>query len=50
MHSSGMRAASLLTISQHALPGGVPAQGVYLPGGMNLPRGGVPAQGVYLPR
>ena len=40
--------------------GGVPAQGVYLPGGVPargctcpgvyLPRGGVPAWGVYLPR
>ena len=49
MHSSRMRTARLLTISQHAMLGGggwgVPARGVYLPGG-------VPAQGrgVYLPR
>ena len=34
MHSSRMRTAHLLTISQHALLGGVPAQGVYLPGGV----------------
>ena len=36
MHSSRMRTAHLLTISQHALLGGVPA------------RGCVPARGVYL--
>ena len=59
MHSSKMRTARLLTVSQHTLPegvpprvctylGGVPARRVYLPGGY-LP-GGVPAQGgVYLP-
>ena len=29
-----MRTAHLLTASQHALLGGVPAQGVYLPGGV----------------
>ena len=45
MHSSRMRTACLLTVSQHALlgmylPGGVPAQG----GGTCL--GGVPAWGV----
>ena len=52
-----MGTARLLTVSQHALLGGVPARGVYLPGGVvYLPRvGGVPAQGgvsawgVYLP-
>ena len=49
MHSSRMRKARLLTVSQHALPG------VYLPGGVYLPRGvptqgGIPARGVYLPR
>ena len=41
MHSSRMRTARLLTVSQHALLGGVPARGVYL-------TGGVPAQGGYL--
>ena len=35
MHSSRMRTARLLTVSQHALAGGVPARG-----------GGVPAWGV----
>ena len=61
IHSSRMRTARLLTLSQHALPGGVPTRGctcpgVYLPrgvcaclGGVYLP-GGVPVQGVYLPR
>ena len=72
MHSSRMRTARLLTVSQHALPGaggvylpsgagGVPARGVYLPGGVParegvyclgvyLPEeGDVPARGVYLP-
>ena len=48
MHSSGisgMRTTRLLTVSQHALwQGGVPVQGMYLPGGR-----GVPAGGVYLP-
>ena len=44
MHSSGMRTARLLTVSQHALwQGGVPARGVYLPGGCTY-------LGVYLPR
>ena len=53
-HSSRMCTARLLTVSQHALPGGVLARectcwGVYLPGsvsvqGVYLP-GGVPAQG-----
>ena len=48
MHSSRMRTARLLTVSQHALPG-VPAggcalPGVYLPRGCTCP-GGVPAQG-----
>ena len=42
MHSSRMRTARLLTVSQHALPGGVPAKGVYRGRGY-LPRG-VPAQ------
>ena len=46
MHSSRMHTARLLTVSQHALlggvpAGGVPARGVYL---VYLPRGG------YLPR
>ena len=41
MHSSRMRTALLLTVSQHALPGGVPAQGVTC-------QGGVPAQGSAL--
>ena len=40
MHSSRMRAARLLTVSQHALLGGVPAGGV--------PGGGVPAREMYL--
>ena len=50
MHSSGMRTARLLIVSQHALgkgvtargclPGGVSAKGVCLPRGC-LPRGGV---------
>ena len=57
MHSSRMRTVRLLTVSQHALPGGVPA------GGWTCPVGGVPAWGctclgcvctclggVYLPR
>ena len=64
MHSSRMRTVRLLTVSQHALPGGVPAGGVNLPSGgctclgvggvpawgwgVYLP-GGVPAWGVYLP-
>ena len=48
MHSSRMRSARSLT------RGGVPARGVYLPGGVpargEVPaQGGVPAQGVYLP-
>ena len=35
MYSNGMRTARFLTVSQHALwLGGVPAQGVYLPGGV----------------
>ena len=48
MHSSRMCTTRLLTVSQHALPGGctcqggVPAWGVYLPGG--VPAQGVPAQ------
>ena len=49
MHSSRRRTARLLTVSQHALLEGVPAQGVYLPCGVYLP-GGVPNYGVYLPR
>ena len=51
MHSSGMRTAHLLTVSQHELwQGGVPARGMYLPGGCICPGGctcpekGVPAQ------
>ena len=59
-HSSRMCTARLLTVSQHALPRGVPAMGVYLPWGVYL-LGRVPArecicpggctcQGVYLPR
>ena len=60
MHSSRMRATRLLPVSpsMHCSWGGVPAKegvparGVYLPGGY-LPGGctcqGVPAQGVYLP-
>ena len=54
MHSSRMRTARLLTVSQHALPGG----GMYLPGGVPARGctclGGVPARGYlpagYLPR
>ena len=50
MHSSGMRTARLLTVSQHALwPEGVPAQGVPAGGGY-LPGGYLPErEGVYLP-
>ena len=44
MHFSRMRTARLLTVSQHALPGGVPARGVYLPGGVTARRG-VPVWG-----
>ena len=44
MHSSRMRTARLLTVSQHALPGGIPARGcTYL--GCVPSQGGVPAQG-----
>ena len=57
MHSSRMCTTRLLTISQHALLGGipaqrgVPAQGVCTcPGGGFCQEGGVPAQGVYLPQ
>ena len=42
-----MRTARLLTVSQHALPGGVPARGVPAWGGY-CP-GGVPAGGVGVP-
>ena len=55
MHSSRMRSAHLLTVSQHALiggctfPGGVPAWGVPARGGETYLSGGVSAQGVYLP-
>ena len=54
MHSSRMRTACLLTVSQHALPGrGVPAErvnlpGVYLSRGVYRPGGYLPG-GVYLP-
>ena len=53
MHSSSMRTACSLTVSQHALIG-VPAGectclgGVFLAGGVPA-LGGVPGQGVYLP-
>ena len=53
MHSSRMRTARLLTVSQHALQGGVPVRGctypgVYLPSrGCTFP--GVPAQVLPLP-
>ena len=41
MHSSGIRTARLLTVSQYALwPGVVPAWGVYLPGGVCICPGG----------
>ena len=43
-----MRTARLLTVSQHALFGWVPARGVYLPRGCTCPRGYLP--GGYLPR
>ena len=43
MHSSRMRTARLLTVSQHALMGGVPALRYTC-------LGGVPAWGMYLPR
>ena len=64
MHSSRMRTARLLTVSQHALPGGgctcpgrggvyllqgVPAQGDTYPGGGVPCTRGAPAWGVYLP-
>ena len=45
MHSSGMRTARLLTISQYALHGGVSAQGWGVCPGGCLPRG-VSTQGV----
>ena len=50
MHSSRMRIARLLTVSQHALLGGgcVPARGMYLP--LACTRGGVYLPGGYLPR
>ena len=54
MHSSGMRTARLLTVSQHALHRGVPAGGTF-PGGCTCQGGvpawgrGVPAWGVYAP-
>ena len=44
-----MRTARLLTVSQHALPGGVPAHGVYLPGCVPA-REGMCLPGGYLPR
>ena len=61
MHSSRMRTARLLTVSLHALLGGVPtwrvvpARGGTCPGGVptqeGVPaQGGVPAWVVYLPR
>ena len=51
MHSSGMRTACLLTVSQQGtvevyLSGG----GVYLPKGVPAGGGGVPASEMYLPR
>ena len=61
MHSSGMRTARLLTVSQHALsPEGCTCLGGYLPGGYTglgvVPAWGcvylsegVPARSVYLP-
>ena len=53
MHSSGMRSAHLLTVSQHALlrrvcPGGMSTKGGCLPGGDVCL--GVSAQGGCLPR
>ena len=51
IHSSRMRTACLLTVSQHALLGGVTCPGVYLLGGVPA-QGGVPARGGgggYLP-
>ena len=42
MHSSRMRTARLLTVSQHALLGGVPAWG-------SVPEGGCTCWGMYLP-
>ena len=52
MHSSRIGTARLLTVSQHALPGGVPARGctclgVYLPRRCTCLEGTY--QGVYLP-
>ena len=46
MHSSRMHTTRLLTVSQHALPGGVPAQGDVPTLGVHLSGGGVPAEGV----
>ena len=41
MHSSGMRTAHLLTVSQHALAGRGVYRGVSAQGGVCLPKGGV---------
>ena len=55
MHSSRMRTARLLTVTQHALlegvylPGGVPVRGCTCPRGVYLPRGCTCPEGVYLP-
>ena len=45
MHSSGMRTARFLTVSQHALDGGVCVSQHTLIKGVCLPGGRVPAQG-----
>ena len=39
MHSRRMRTSRLLTVYQHTLPGGVPAQGECLPRGVYQPMG-----------
>ena len=46
LHSSVMRTARLLTVSQHALQGGCTCQGVYCPGGVPA-RGYTCSGGVY---
>ena len=46
MHSSGMRTARLLTVSEHALHNGVSAQGGVCPGGRGMSAQGMAAWGV----
>ena len=51
MYSSRMRTARLLPVSPsiHCSQGGIPALGVYLPGGVTAQGVGVYLLGVYLP-